>query len=146
MKRITSDDRMVKVWRPHYQESKEVINMEKKHSQSQCAFNVEMPVSYRIRTEIPSKSNIRTIKGGYRIYTAKAVRREKGGNHRSGGMCRPHPYAREYSTAFKCSTVYGISQGKKYAHDIRPSREFKVQVRQPTLLVPWLLCRHGRKE
>ena len=28
--KITSDDRMVKVWRPHYQISKEVINIEKK--------------------------------------------------------------------------------------------------------------------
>ena len=27
--KITSDDSMVVVWRPHYQESKEVINMEK---------------------------------------------------------------------------------------------------------------------
>jgi hypothetical protein len=48
--RITSDDRMVKVWRPHYQASKEVINMEKKHSQSQRTFHMEMPVSCRICT------------------------------------------------------------------------------------------------
>ena len=78
-----------------------------------------MPVPHRIRTEIPQESDIRTIKGRYRTNTAEAVRREESGNHRSGGVCRPHPYARKYSAASKCSTIYGISQGKKYANGIR---------------------------
>ena len=34
-----------------------------KHSQSQRTFNVEVPVSYRIRPEISTKGNIWTIKG-----------------------------------------------------------------------------------
>ena len=87
---------------------------------------MEMPVPHRIRTEIPQESDIWIIKGGYRTNTAEAVRRKESGNHRSGGMCRPHPYAREYSTALKCSAVYGISQGKKYANDIRPACESQI--------------------
>ena len=38
---------------------------------------MEMPVPYRIRTEVPAKSNIRTVKGGHRIYTAKLCEEKK---------------------------------------------------------------------
>ena len=49
--KITSDDRMVKVWRPHYQESKEVINMEKNtvnhsaHSTWRCQYHIVLTLS-----------------------------------------------------------------------------------------------------
>ena len=118
----------------------------KKRSKSQCAFHMEMPVAHRIRTEIPQESDIWTIKGGYRTNTAEAVRGKESRNHRSGGMCRPHPYARKYSTASKCSTIHGISQGKKHANDIRSSRKSQIQVWESALLVPWILCGHGRKK
>ena len=52
-------------------------------------------------------------------------------------MCRSHSYVSEYPTAFKCSTIHGISQGEKYVDDIRPTCESKVQVWQPSFLVPW---------
>ena len=51
--RITSDDRMVKVWRPHYQASKEVINMEKNtvnhsaHSTWRCQYHVVFAPKFR---------------------------------------------------------------------------------------------------
>ena len=51
--KITSDDRMVKVWRPHYQESKEVINMEKNkvnhsaHSTWRCQYHIVFAPKYR---------------------------------------------------------------------------------------------------
>ena len=38
---------------------------------------MEMSVSYRIRPQISKKSDIRSIKGGHRIYPAKAMWREK---------------------------------------------------------------------
>ncbi len=55
-----------------------------------------MPVSYRIRTKIPKKSDIRTTEGGHRTNTEEALRREKGGNYRSRGVRRSYPYARKY--------------------------------------------------
>jgi putative transposase len=51
--RITSDDRMVKVWRPHYQASKEVINMEKNtvnhsaHSTWRCQYHIVFAPKFR---------------------------------------------------------------------------------------------------
>ena len=32
----------------------------------------------------------------------------------------------KYPTIHKCSTIHGISQGKKHTDDFRPTREFKV--------------------
>ena len=87
--KITSDDRMVVVWRPHYQESKEVINMERNevnhsaHSTWRCQYHIVFAPKFR-RKAIYGQS-----------------------------------YARKYSTASKCSTIHGISQGKKHANDIR---------------------------
>ena len=127
---------MVVVWRPHYQVSKEVINMERNevnhsaHSTWRCQYHIVFAPKFRRKA----------------IYGQLKVRRKESGNHRSGGMCRPHPYARKYSTASKCSTIHGISQGKKHANDIRSSRKSQIQVWEQALLVPWLLCRHGRKE
>ena len=51
--KITSDDRVVKVWRPHYQESTEVINMEKNtvnhsaHSTWRCQYHIVFAPKYR---------------------------------------------------------------------------------------------------
>ena len=87
--KITSDDRMVVVWRPHYQVSKEVINMERNevnhsaHSTWRCQYHIVFAPKFRRKA----------------IYGQLKVRRKESGNHRSGGMCRPHPYARKYSTA-----------------------------------------------
>ena len=52
-------------------------------------------------------------------------------------MPRPYTYAGEYPTAHKNSTVYGISQRKKYMDDFRPTCKFKVQIR----LKKFFLCR-----
>ena len=40
----------------------------------------------------------------------------------------------------------GYLKGEKFANDIRPTCEFEVQVRKPTLLVQRILCRYCRKE
>lgn len=61
-------------------------------------------------------------------------------------------HARSYSYAGKHSTQIfsirggGLSQGKKFTHNIREACESKVQVRKPSFLVPWILRGHSRKE
>ena len=51
--KITSDDRMVVVWRPHYQVSKEVINMERNevnhsaHSTWRCQYHIVFAPKFR---------------------------------------------------------------------------------------------------
>ena len=66
--KITSNDRMVKVWRPHYQRSKEVINEWKERISSQRAFHMEMPVSHRICAKVSEESDIRDIKSRHREF------------------------------------------------------------------------------
>ena len=39
---------------------------------------------------------------------------------------RPYTYAGKYPTAYKYSTVYGISQGKKHTDDFRPTRPLEI--------------------
>ena len=117
--RTASNDKMVMVWRPHYQDRRRLFNNGKKYSKSQCTLYMEVPVPYRFRTEIPQKGDIWSVKSGYRIYLKKIMRREKGGNYRSVSMSRSHSYARKHSTAHKHNTIYGISQGKEYINDIR---------------------------
>ena len=85
-------------------------------------------------------------KSGYRIYTAKVVRREEGRNYRGRGMHRLYSYAGEYAAAPKCSTIYGVPQGKKYPDDIWSSRKSEIKIWKQTLLVPGLLRRHSRKK
>ena len=50
----------------------------------------------------------------------------------------------KYPAAYKCSTIYGISQGKKYIDDFRSTREFKTQVRFQKFLVQRVLRRYSR--
>ena len=51
--KITSDDRMVVVWRPHYQVSKEVISMERNevnhsaHSTWRCQYHIVFAPKFR---------------------------------------------------------------------------------------------------
>ena len=55
---------MVVVWRPHYQVSKEVININmEKRSKSQRTFHMKISIPHRICPGIPQESDIRTIKG-----------------------------------------------------------------------------------
>ena len=79
---------------------------------------MEMPVSPGVCPKVSMKSNIWAVKSGYRIYTAKVVRREEGRNNRGRGMHRSYSYVGEYAAAPKCSTIYGVPQGKKYPDDI----------------------------
>lgn len=80
------------------------------HSKYRC--------QYRICAEIQEERNIWKAKKRYRGDIKEIVCTKRGGNNRSRGMSRPHTYASKYSTAHKCSTVYGISQEKKYIDDI----------------------------
>ena len=71
--KITSDDRVVKVWRPHYQESTEVINMEKNtinhsaHSIWKCQYHIVFCA------EIPQESNLWTAESRYWVHSAGTV-------------------------------------------------------------------------
>ena len=119
MQKRTSNDRMVKVWRPHYQGSKEVINMGKNelkhsaHSTWRCEYHIVFAPKFRRKV----------IYGELRADIGQILRKlceeKKSRNNRSRNMSGSYPYASKYSAAFECITIYGISQGKKYIDDIR---------------------------
>ena len=82
------------------------------HSKYRCQYHIVFAPKYR-RKEIYGQ--LRKDIGGD---IEKTVCTKRGGNNRSRGMSGPHPYASKYSTTYKCSTVHGISQGKKHFDDI----------------------------
>ena len=90
------------------------------HSKYRCQYHIVFAPKFR-RKEIYGK-----LKKDIGQILRKLCEQKKCSNNRSRSMPRPYTYAGEYPTAHKYSTVYGISQGKKYINDFRPTREFKV--------------------
>ena len=87
-----------------------------------------MPVSHCICTKVPQEKNLWEVEKRHRKNTADIVQAKECGNTGSRGVYRSHTYAGEHSTVFECSTVYGISQGKKQLNDLRQAHKFEVQV------------------
>lgn len=83
---------------------------------------------------------------GHWDYSKKIVRVQGGGDIESGSMPGSHPYAGKHPTKVQCITVYGISQRKKFADDIRQARKSEVQVWKPAILVPGILCGYRGQE
>ena len=100
----------------------EVFNDEER-GKTYGAFQLSMPISYRVRTEVPEKSDLQADSERYRRNLPKVMQRDEGRNHRSGGMRRSHSYARKYTTIYECSTVRRNTQEQKYINDIRPTRK-----------------------
>ena len=73
-------------------------------------FQLSMPISYRICTEVSQESDLQADTERYRRNLPKAMQRDEGRNHRSGSMRRSHPYARKYTTIYECSTIRGDTQ------------------------------------
>ena len=115
---------MVKVWRPHYQESTEVINMEKNtvnhsaHSTWRCQYHIVFAPKFRRKV----------IYGQLKADIGYILRK----------LCEEKKV--EIIEAEACADHIHMLVS------IPPTCESKVQVRQPSFLVPWLLCRHGREE
>ena len=79
------------------------------HSTYRCQYHIVFAPKFR-RKE---------IYGTLRKDIKKTVPAKRSRHTRGRSMPRSYPYAGVYSTAFKCSTIHGISQGKKYINDIR---------------------------
>ena len=63
-----------------------------------------------------------------KVVEDEIANREQDGTKVSGSLPRPYTYAGKYTTAFKCSSIYGISKGKKLFDDFRPTRELEIQI------------------
>ena len=94
------------------------MNIKTSNEIKSTAYSKYMSVSHSICTEVQKKRNIRQIKEGHRRNIEKAVRTEGSRNNRRRSVHRSYTYAGKYPAAHKYSTVYGISQGKKFFDDI----------------------------
>ena len=90
------------------------------HSKYRCQYHIVFAPKYR-RKE---------IYGQLRKDIGEILRKlcaQKGVEIIEAEACPDHIHMLiKYSTAYKRSTVYGISQGKKYFDDIRQTRELKI--------------------
>ena len=71
---------------------------------------------------------------------------EGGGDSRGRGMCGPHPHAIGDTAEVQCIECDGLSQGEEQPDDLREVGEHEIQVSEPGVLVPRVLCGHGREE
>lgn len=74
--------------------------------------------------------------------SASVVQMERSRNNRSK---RPRTHVFENTPEDKCIWIHGISQRKKQCTNIFQICKYEIQVQKQRILVPWLLCRHGRK-
>ena len=110
------------------------------HTKWNCKYHIVFAPKYR-RQEIYGR-----IKQDIGQILRKLCEAKKCRDTGSRSMPGPYPYAGEYTAEYKRITVYGVSEGKKFADDIRSACEPKVQVWESPLLVSGLLCGYGRTE
>lgn len=83
------------------------------HSKYRCQYHIVFAPKYR-RKEIYG-----TLKKDIGVILRKLCE-QKGVEIIQAEACvRPCAYVGKYSTVYECSTVYGISQGKKQPDDLR---------------------------
>lgn len=98
-----------------------------------------MQVSCRLCPQISSSGNIQRCQSRCRADTGNIVQEKRNRNNRGTVHARPCTYADTNSTEILSVRNNGIFKGEKFAHDIREICEFKVQVREPSFLVSWIL-------
>ena len=128
--------------RRNYNERHKQFSTEPAH----WVFKMEMPVPHCICTKISETGSVGENKSGYKANIAKVMRAKRGRNYRSTGMRGSYPYAGEHSAQFKCSTIHGVPQREKQSDDFRPTRQFKIQIWESSLLVQRVLRRHSWAE
>ena len=83
------------------------------HSSYRCQYHIVFAPKYR-RKEIYGQ-----LRKDIGEILRKLCEQKRSRNHRGGNVCRPHTYVGDDSSISQCSTIYGISQGKKFIDDIR---------------------------
>ncbi len=110
------------------------------HTRWECKYHVVFA------PQISSSGNIQRCQSRCRADTGNIVQEKRNRNNRGTVHARPCTYADTNSTEILSVRNNGIFKGEKFAHDIREICEFKVQVREPSFLVSWILRRHSGKE
>ena len=67
--------------------------------------DMEMQISYRVCTKVPTKDHLWKDKERDREDTTDAMRKERGRDHRSRGVSRPYTHAGEHTAEIQCVRV-----------------------------------------
>ena len=70
---------------------------------------------------------------------------ERDQDYRSGGMRGPHPHADRDTAKDSSSKFHGVGERKKQPDAVREVPGAKIEIPEPGILVPWVLCGHGRE-
>ena len=71
---------------------------------------------------------------------------ERDQDYRSGGMRGPHPHADRDTAKDSSSEFHGVAERKKQPDAVREVPGAKIEIPEPGILVPWVLCGHGREK
>ena len=71
---------------------------------------------------------------------------ERDQDYRSGGMRGPHPHADRDTAKDSSSKFHGVGERKKQPDAVREVPGAKIEIPEPGILVPWVLCGHGREK
>ena len=95
-------------------------------------YEMEMSISYRVRTKVPQKNYIWEISGGDRKDLENNMQSVRNRVDRSAGMSGSYPYASVYTTKDECIKIHGHTQRKKQSDDIRSIRPTEIQISDET--------------
>ena len=61
-------------------------------------------------------------------------------------MPGPHPHADRDTAKDSSSKFHGVAERKKQPDAVREVPGAKIEIPEPGILVPWVLCGHGREK
>ena len=101
---------------------------------------------YCICAKIQKESVLRREKKRNWKHSEDAVQLERDQDYRSRGMPGPHPHADRDTAKDSSSKFHGVAERKKQPDAVREVPGAKIEIPEPGILVPWVLCGHGREK
>ena len=77
------------------------------HTSWKCKYHIVFAPKYRRKSIYGTLKNFKAI-----------VRVEKSRDTRSGGLSRSYPHVGQYTAEYKCISIHGIFEGKKFSDDL----------------------------
>ena len=107
---------------------------------------MELQISFRVCAKIPDKGILQRETTGSGKDPERAVRVEKDKNSRGRSVPGPCAYALGDTAEILRFKFRGIPVREEQPNAVRTVSGAEVQIPEPGVLVPRVLCRHGREE
>ena len=89
-----------------------VMNDNLSHTSWKCKYHIVFAPKYR------RKSIYSTLKSDIGKILRQLCELKKSRDTRSGGLSRSYPYVGQYTAEYKCISIHGIFEGKKFSDDL----------------------------